>query len=143
MSKCDLTLSPAIVRAGGNTETNDKDPRPQIDLTGRGSDSLTGRLILLCSWCRKHVGTKACEPELDGKTSHTICEACSAQVDIGSMIESAVVAMCEASAMHAQGQNFQAGMRMEIWGIAADKLAQGISDAEKALRRLEKERYEV
>ena len=29
-----------------------------------------------CAWCGADMGTKPCEPENDGKTSHGICEVC-------------------------------------------------------------------
>lgn len=41
--------------------------------------NLTGRLNRKCMYCGTFLGTKPCEPALDGKTSHGACEPCYAQ----------------------------------------------------------------
>ncbi len=42
--------------------------------------NFTGRMLVVCSWCKpaRHFGEKPCAPELDGRTSHSICPACAA-----------------------------------------------------------------
>lgn len=38
--------------------------------------ALTGRMAVVCSYCREPYGAVPCVPENDGKVSHGICAAC-------------------------------------------------------------------
>ena len=36
----------------------------------------TGRMIVMCAWCREEMGRQRCLQEFDGLVSHTICQRC-------------------------------------------------------------------
>ena len=41
-----------------------------------GPLATTGRMRVVCSWCRSELPAKACEPARDGAVSHGICTPC-------------------------------------------------------------------
>ncbi len=45
--------------------------------------AVTGRLIRVCAWCKKVMGTKPCLPEMDGQETHGICRGCAAKLGFG------------------------------------------------------------
>ena len=41
----------------------------------------TGTLNIVCSYCKKFIGTKPCSKENNGKISHGICYECLPKVE--------------------------------------------------------------
>ena len=36
----------------------------------------SGWMRVVCAWCQSDMGTKTCEPAMDGAVSHGICRSC-------------------------------------------------------------------
>lgn len=51
----------------------------------RDFDNCTCSMLIVCSWCQKELGTKPCEPEMNGETTHGLCDSCSAGLGGGTV----------------------------------------------------------